>query len=74
MNVVFVMILYYFNPKIKAVPKSRPGEAKRTAQPFEIETGQFLIDSDEELSMHLVRLMKSSASEPGPSLFYKLLI
>ena len=45
-----------------------PGRAKRTGEPFQIETG-VLIDSDAKLFMYLiqceVRLMKSTSSEPG---------
>ena len=66
----YVIIIYAlgsahekFGVWIKAVPKSlqrqnsRPGKAKRTAEPFQIETG-FLIDSDAELFMYLIQCIR----------------
>ena len=67
----YVIIIYAlgsahekFGVWIKAVPKSlqrqnsRPGKAKRTAEPFQIETGVPIIDSDAELFMYLIQCIR----------------
>ena len=67
----YVIIIYplgsvheKFGVWIKAVPKSpqrrnsRPRQAKRTAESFQIETGVPNIDSDAELFMYLIQCIR----------------
>ena len=70
-----------FGILIKGVPKriqrqnSRPGSAKKTAEPLQIETGvpnQFRRRIFYVLnSMYPISLVKSTASEPGLSVYKK---